>query len=905
MDEDRVMNLDLPTSQSGGGTRGVLAAVAAVAAVGTLAVVARVAPGTHVARLGDAVDLAVDPARASVAADRLTVPAPRFHHPEYDRLYALGETDVDALPEPIRPSLGSPEDDDSPESDLGNDTRDAFVATVQYPMTSETDVPIVQDDVDADAVADEGDPGEGTEPVMPFDQMVSEDEARALDEAEDERSEDADEAASASEENSDPDADSGADSDAPVPEPIDSFEAFEEREALADAESLEAGEDPGKSAEAYIISEELRDASPMEWGEGGAHFAEVRMNDEHNDLLAVAVRDDPLTNKYLPPMYEGFDMSSDSWAHKPVESRSGKNKFNVCIYGSPDQWDKSYADGLDNLFAAGVCFDDVSTGDCEGADVVVFNEATLLWGGGYRNGAGEIEFPHKTNKNQVYLLFAHEAAGTFGWENRDGDMLRQLDYLAYFDRKQSAIWWPFGPTLRSMLRDYKFFARPRERRIPGLAWLAVDCLPLRTKMLQAIGDKFPVFSMGRCQNNAQGPEGLPARGDGGGAFQSLMAQYMFYFAVENGGECPGYSTEKVWLSLIRGSVPVYYGGKEVLEMMPTPESYVDLKKFDSPEALAARLYEIATDPKAYWEVHKWRYQDPMTWSEGFRRLIRVMSTDIKYSVCDVLQKGTSEYPKAKAQAVCNNDVKVMGRRPDGFAEMGGIPAWQNHLEQTCDEPRLDCYAFKNPDAYRRGKRDEGEGGEEPVSDGEEPVSDGEEPVSGGEEPVSGGEEPVSGGEEPVSDGEEPVSDGEEPVSGGEEPVSGGEEPVSYGEEPVSDGEGPVSGGEEPVSGGEEPVSDGEEPVSDGEEPVSGGSPSLTERSPVRRGEEPVSYGEEPVSYGEEPVSDGEEPVSYGEEPVSYGEEPVSYGEEPVSYGEEPVSYGEEPVSYGEDPLLGE
>ena len=64
--------------------------------------------------------------------------------------------------------------------------------------------------------------------------------------------------------------------------------------------------------------------------------------------------------------------------------------------------------------------------------------------------------------------------------------------------------------------------------------------------------------------------------------------------------CPGYSTEKVWLSLIRGSVPVYYGGKEVLEMMPTPESYVDLKKFDSPEALAARLYEIATDPKAYW-----------------------------------------------------------------------------------------------------------------------------------------------------------------------------------------------------------------------------------------------------------------------------------------------------------------
>ena len=710
MDEDRVTNLDSPASPSGRGARGVLAAVAAVAAVGTLAVVARIAPGTHVARLGDA----VDPARASVAADHPTARAPRFDHAEYDRLYALGETDVDALAEPTLPSLGSPRDDGDPTSELGNDARDAFVAAVQNPMTRETDVPIDQADADADDVADDvadqGDPGVGREPVMPFDQQVSEDEARALDSAEDDPSEDADEdadeashdASSASEEKSDSDAGRW-------------FEAFEEREALADAESVEAGEDPGKSAEAYIIAEDLRDASPMEWGEGGAHFAEVGMHDEHNDLLAVAIRDDPVTNKYLPPMYEGFDMDSDAWAHTPIEPRSGKNKFNVCIMGGTEQWDASYADGLENLFTEGVCFDEVSMGNCEGADVVVFNEGSLLWSGGYRNAAGEIAFPPKTSENQVYVFFAHEAAGTFGWEQRDADVMKALDYVAYFDRKRSAIWWPFGPTLRAMLRDYKFFARPREQRIPGLAWLAVDCLPLRPRILQAIGEKFPVFSIGSCQNNAQGPAALPARGDGGGVFQSLMAQYMFYFAVENGGECPGYSTEKVWLSLIRGSVPVYYGGEDVLEMMPTPESYVDLKKFDSPEALAARLHEIATDPEAYWEVHKWRYQDPTTWSEGFRRLLRVTSTDIKYAVCDVLQKGTSEYPKAQAQASCNYDVKILGRRPDAFAEMGGIPAWQNHLEKTCDEPGSECYAFKNPDAYRRGKRDEGEDGENPLS----------------------------------------------------------------------------------------------------------------------------------------------------------------------------------------------
>ena len=53
----------------------------------------------------------------------------------------------------------------------------------------------------------------------------------------------------------------------------------------------------------------------------------MRMNDEHNDLLAVAVRDDPLSNKYLPPMYAGFDMSSDSWAHSPSSPARGRTSL--------------------------------------------------------------------------------------------------------------------------------------------------------------------------------------------------------------------------------------------------------------------------------------------------------------------------------------------------------------------------------------------------------------------------------------------------------------------------------------------------------------------------------------------------------------------------------------------------
>jgi hypothetical protein len=48
------------------------------------------------------------------------------------------------------------------------------------------------------------------------------------------------------------------------------------------------------------------------------------------------------------------------------------------------------------------------------------------------------------------MYFAHEAAGTFGWELMTPSVMKQLDYIAYFDRGSggAALWWPFGPTLR-------------------------------------------------------------------------------------------------------------------------------------------------------------------------------------------------------------------------------------------------------------------------------------------------------------------------------------------------------------------------------------------------------------------------------------------------------------------------
>lgn len=546
---------------------------------------------------------------------------------------------------------------------------------------------------EASEASEESEPSEPSDASEPSDD--SEDDAAASEASEDSAASDA--SADASDDSSSLPPPGATAEGNPLFDDVldDSQEALRAAGYEADALAEVAGEDAAAAASAYITDAALKRQPARDWS-GDAPMAEVGMSDARNDLLAVAMRDDPITNKYLPPTLLGYDFYADDWWHHPVEDRGYKNSFKVCLDQGAGSWDSAFAEGLGNLFRAGVCFHEVTEGPCDEADVVIFNQAVVLWGGGYRDPAngGAITFPPKKHENQVYMYFAHEAAGTFGWELRDPAVVKQVDYLAYFDRENAAVWFPFGPTLRSMLRDFKFFQRPRQNRIPGVAWLAIDCLPLRARVLQGIAEHFPVFSLGTCQNNAAAPAGLPGRGAGDAQFQNLMSNYMFYYAVENGGQCRGYATEKVWMALSRGSVPLYFGSEDVVAMMPTPESFVDLKKFDSPEALAARLREIATNDEAYWEVHKWRYQDPTTWSPGFRQLIRTMSTDIKYGVCHALQKGPTMYPEPKAQGECEYDFDVLGRRVDAWPDRGGIAPPEKHLIKTCEHAGEKCWAFR-------------------------------------------------------------------------------------------------------------------------------------------------------------------------------------------------------------------
>jgi hypothetical protein len=302
--------------------------------------------------------------------------------------------------------------------------------------------------------------------------------------------------------------------------------------------------------------------------------------------------------------------------------------------------------------------------------------------------------PEKVHPGQVDIFFAHEAPGTFGTELRRHDVMDKFDYAAYFDHRHTAIWWPFGPSLNSMVEHFPAYSIPHSERIPAVAWLAIDCLPPRSAYVSLIAEHFPLFSMGSCKNNFPAPVGLPGRGIENLQYQTIMAHYMFYFAMENAPACEGYMTEKVWMALERGSIPIYMGAEGFENYMPTNTSYLDMTKFASVSDFVRELRAIAEDEEKYLSYTSWRYQNPSTWSPGFRRLLRVMSTDIKVGVCSVLQKGESEYPRSTAQLGTCERPRILGT-PLTYSNPGMPRSPLDFLDQTCNELHRRCYTQRD------------------------------------------------------------------------------------------------------------------------------------------------------------------------------------------------------------------
>lgn len=457
--------------------------------------------------------------------------------------------------------------------------------------------------------------------------------------------------------------------------------------------------------------------------------------DRRNDpLLKAAEKDLPNIGiiKSVDPTWQ----AQSGWHHHPVPGDDAQEgKFTMCV---PGEWDNSYTYNFLSLFRSGMCIKEVRTdiqnGDFTGCDIRVFNQYAFIWRNDFKVGnqtaRSEENFfgpPAKLHSNVVDFYYAHESPDHYGYELR-GDTeyskksLKNMQYLAWFNgdpdsSHRSSLWFPFGPSIGELLRDYSLFSMPREKRIPVIGWMSKDCvLRERINVLVEISKHFPVFSMGRCEQNIPPPANDPGRLGDFGDQQKTKAQYMFYYALENGIQCPHYMTEKIWDALSRGSIPIYIGWDGMEEYIPSKDAVIDLRDFSTPAELSKKLTDIATNDAAYAKAHEWRTKSPDQWPLKFRNLIRQVSSDMKFGICSTMKEGPKNHPAAVPTEKCDRSVNIMGmpvtEYPGREAAWWEVAGWKvetahkvdssavarveiqsplKFLTKTCDDHSVDCF----------------------------------------------------------------------------------------------------------------------------------------------------------------------------------------------------------------------
>jgi hypothetical protein len=192
-----------------------------------------------------------------------------------------------------------------------------------------------------------------------------------------------------------------------------------------------------------------------------------------------------------------------------------------------------------------------------------------------------------------------------------------------------------GSTWEHLYRRYPIVPtaqRHRDRRTvakaPGvatagahatIAWAASNCFSWsgRDTYVKQLLDGVDVACMGGCMNNLP----IEERSWDRTRQNEEMRKFKFYLAFEN-NRCEDYVTEKFYLALYRGLVPVVLGAPNIAQHAPGPKSYIDVNDFATPAALAAHLLALDADDAAYEEYHAWRRRPLSTYGAVLQHDLR-------------------------------------------------------------------------------------------------------------------------------------------------------------------------------------------------------------------------------------------------------------------------------------------
>ncbi|OWA52656.1 putative Alpha-(1,3)-fucosyltransferase C [Hypsibius exemplaris] len=183
------------------------------------------------------------------------------------------------------------------------------------------------------------------------------------------------------------------------------------------------------------------------------------------------------------------------------------------------------------------------------------------------------------------------------------------------------------------------------QKAKGILWLVSHCKTSshREDYVAELSRFVKVDKFGKCSGlGVKNPCPYP------GCPDDFIRQYRFYLAFEN-SFCRDYVTEKVYWALNNDVVPIVMGGANYSRFLP-PNSYLNVRDYLSPKALADHLLVLTHNETEYGKYFQWKLSGATLWEQP--NVLRPSSSSGWCKLCETLHQ--PRRPGVRAPAVVHN-----------------------------------------------------------------------------------------------------------------------------------------------------------------------------------------------------------------------------------------------------------
>ena len=161
----------------------------------------------------------------------------------------------------------------------------------------------------------------------------------------------------------------------------------------------------------------------------------------------------------------------------------------------------------------------------------------------------------------------------------------------YRTRTDSIPW----QNIKQNTPDSGNFAKGKTRTV---LWAVSHCITQskRERYVEVLKRHIKIDIIGKCGDDS----GCKWRNN----CHDVFKKYKFYLSFEN-AFCTDYITEKLWYRMEEGIVPIVLGGADYKAHLPA-HSYIDVRDFASPKALAEYLHKLDNNDDLYNAYFVWR-----------------------------------------------------------------------------------------------------------------------------------------------------------------------------------------------------------------------------------------------------------------------------------------------------------